>query len=206
LPFPKTATPFHFFLKQIQQSKKGIPRTRSYRAGKRGSGGTRNEVGRNHLMKSSGCKSRPAKASEQAGSECCHSPGTWWCEAYTARKQAREGFQLRNLSRLRMPTRLGERKAASGNDRNCEGRPGIGRSSLAQGHVSKDFPRTQESSPSPARKSGKTAAKGDRRRPRTDGRAVYDLEFTCEGGKPQASEGAATVSTGGKEGTRWRIC
>jgi hypothetical protein len=35
------------------------------------------------------------------------------------------------------------------------------------------------------RKSGKTAANGDRRRPRTDGRAVLRLPSTCEGGEPQ---------------------
>jgi hypothetical protein len=35
------------------------------------------------------------------------------------------------------------------------------------------------------RKSGKTAAKGDRRRPRTDGRAVLRPRTTCEGGEPQ---------------------
>ena len=29
-------------------------------------------------MKSNGCKSRPVKASEQAGSECCHLLGDWW--------------------------------------------------------------------------------------------------------------------------------
>ena len=29
-------------------------------------------------MESSGCKSRTAKASMQAVSECCHSPGDWW--------------------------------------------------------------------------------------------------------------------------------
>ena len=36
-----------------------------------------------------------------------------------------------------------------------------------------------------ARKSGKTAAKGDRRRPRTDGGAVLRPRSTYEGGEPQ---------------------
>ena len=39
-------------------------------------------------MESSGCKSCPAKASEQAGSECCIHRVTGGREAYTARKQA----------------------------------------------------------------------------------------------------------------------
>ena len=40
----------------------------------------------------------------------------------------------------------------------------------------------------PTRKSGKTAAKGDRRRLRTDGRAVLRPRSTSEGGEPQGSE------------------
>ena len=63
---------------------------------------------------------------------------TGGCEAYTARKQAVK-IQLRNLSRLRMPTPLGERKAAFGTTAICEGRPEIA-GVPSSGHVSKDFP------------------------------------------------------------------
>jgi hypothetical protein len=110
-------------------------------------------------------------------------------------------IQLRNQSRLRMPTPLGVRKAASGYDRNCEGRPGIA-GVPSSGHVSKDFPRTQESSPSPLDKRGKTVVKGNRRR-LMDGRAVLRPYSTSEGGEPQGFRiGAATGSTGGKGETR----
>jgi len=44
--------------------------------------------------------------------------------------------------------------------------------SLAQGMFPKGFPMNPGELPISARKSGKTAVKGDRRRPRTDGRAV----------------------------------
>jgi hypothetical protein len=89
---------------------------------------------------------RSKLASRPVASVAIHR-ATGGCEAYTARKQAVK-IQLRNPSRLRMPTPLGVRKAASGYDRNCEGRPGIA-GVPSSGHVSKDFPRTQESSSSP---------------------------------------------------------
>ena len=41
-------------------------------------------------MESNGCKSRPAKASEQAGSECCHSPGDWWVRSVHSKEAGRE--------------------------------------------------------------------------------------------------------------------
>ena len=41
-------------------------------------------------MKSNGCKSRPVKASEQAGSECCHSPGDWWVRSAHSKEAGRE--------------------------------------------------------------------------------------------------------------------
>jgi hypothetical protein len=95
--------------------------------------------------------------------------------------------QLRNLSRLRMPTPLGERKAASGYDRNCEGRPGIA-GVPSSGHVSKDFPRTQESSPSPL-------ARVERRPPRETGgdrgrmdEQSYDLVVPVKVENRRASE------------------
>ena len=86
-------------------------------------------------MKSNGCKSRPVKASEQAGSECCHSPGDWWVRSVHSKEAGRED-QLRNLSMIAMPTPLGVRKAASGYDRNCEGRLGVA-GVVSSGHVSK---------------------------------------------------------------------
>ena len=41
-------------------------------------------------MKSNGCESRPAKASEQAGSECCHSLGDWWVRSVHSKEAGRE--------------------------------------------------------------------------------------------------------------------
>ena len=49
-------------------------------------------------MKSSGCKSRPAKASEQAGSECCHSPGDWWVRSVHSKEAGREGSAPKSVS------------------------------------------------------------------------------------------------------------
>ena len=93
-------------------------------------------------------------------------------------------IQLRNQSRSRMPTPLGVRKAASGCDRNCEGRPGIA-GVPSSGHVFQGFPTNPGELTISARKSGKTAAKGNRRRPRMDGRAVLRPRSTSEGGEPQ---------------------
>lgn len=86
-------------------------------------------------MESNGCKSRPAKASEQAGSECCHSPGDWWVRSVHSKEAGREGSAPKSFI-VAMPTPLVERKAASGYDRNCEGRPGIA-GVPSSGHVSK---------------------------------------------------------------------
>jgi hypothetical protein len=41
-------------------------------------------------MKSNGCESRPVKASEQAGSESCHSPGDWWVRSVHSKEAGRE--------------------------------------------------------------------------------------------------------------------
>src|SRR5260370_11482949 len=75
-------------------------------------------------MKSNGCKSRTAKASEQAGSESCHSSGDWWVRGVDSKEAGREDSAPKSFL-VAMPTPLSERKAASGYDRNCEGRPGI---------------------------------------------------------------------------------
>jgi hypothetical protein len=49
----------------------------------------------NLLVESSGCESRPAKASQQAGSTCCHSPGDRWVRSVHSKEAGRE-IQLRN--------------------------------------------------------------------------------------------------------------
>ena len=49
-------------------------------------------------MESSGCKSRPVKASMQAGSECCHPPGDWWVRSVHS-KEAAVKIQLLNSAR-----------------------------------------------------------------------------------------------------------
>ncbi len=49
----------------------------------------------------------------------------------------------------------------------------------------KGFPTNPGELPISARKSGNAAAKGDRRRPQTDGGAVLRTRSTCEGGEPQ---------------------
>jgi len=93
--------------------------------------GVEKPVGGNRSMKSNGCESCPAKASERAGGECCHSRG---CEAYTAKEAGREGSAPKSYN-VAMPAPSQQRKAASENDRNCEGRPGIG-GVASSGHVS----------------------------------------------------------------------
>jgi len=42
-------------------------------------------------VESSGCESRPAKASQQAGSQCCHSPGDRWVRSVHSKEAGREG-------------------------------------------------------------------------------------------------------------------
>ena len=86
-------------------------------------------------MKSNGCESRPAKASEQAGSECCHSPGDWWVRSVHSEEAGREDSAPKS-NYVAMPTPSYQWKAASGYDRNCEGRPGIA-GVASSGHVSK---------------------------------------------------------------------
>jgi hypothetical protein len=86
-------------------------------------------------MKSNGCESRAAKASEQAGSECCHSPGDWWVRSVHSKEAGREGSAPKSYI-VAMPTPSQQRKAVSGNDRNRDGRPGIA-GVASSGHVSK---------------------------------------------------------------------
>jgi hypothetical protein len=86
-------------------------------------------------MKSNGCESRAAKASEQAGSESCHSLRDWWVRSVDSKEAGREDSAPKSFI-VAMPTPFVERKAASGNDRNRDGRPGIAGVS-SSGHVSK---------------------------------------------------------------------
>jgi len=90
--------------------------------------GVEKPVGGNRSMKSNGCESCPAKASERAGGECCHSRG---CEAYTARKQAVK-VQLRNLTTLRCRRRLSSGRRHPRTTAIAKGGPESGES-LAQG-------------------------------------------------------------------------
>jgi hypothetical protein len=79
--------------------------------------------------------------------------------------------QLRNLTTLRCQRRLSSGRQHPGTTEIAKGDPGSPES-LAQGMFPKGFPMNPGELPISARKSGKTAVKGDRRRPRTDGRAV----------------------------------
>src|SRR6516165_10373543 len=85
-------------------------------------------------MKSSGCKSRPAKASMQAGSECCHSPGDWWVRSVHSEEAGREDSAPKTRL-VATPTPLTERKAASGRPL-LQGRTGVA-GVPSSGHASK---------------------------------------------------------------------
>ena len=137
-------------------------------------------------MKSSGCKSRPAKASEQAGSECCHSPGDWWVRSVHSKEAGREGSAPKSVS-VANADAVRRAEGSIRVDRNCEGRPGIA-GVPSSGHVSKDFQRTQESSPSPL-------ARVERRPPRETGgdrgwmdEQSYDLVVPVKVENRRASE------------------
>src|SRR5216683_3643898 len=121
-------------------------------------------------MESSGCKSRTAKASEQAGSECCHSPGNWWVRSVHSKEAGREDSAPKSLLWRCRRCHLGGRQhsvtteIAKGGPRSPE--------SLARGMFPRGFPRNPGELTISARESGNMDAKGDRRRPSTDGRAV----------------------------------
>jgi hypothetical protein len=125
---------------------------------------------------------RPKLASRPVASVAIHRV-TGGCEAYTARKQAVK-VQLRNLTSLRCRRRLSSGRQHPGTTAIAMDVPGSPESP-AQGMFPKGFPMNPGELAISARKSGKTAAKGDRRRPRTDGRAVLRPHITCEGGEPQ---------------------
>ena len=98
-------------------------------------------------MKSNGCESRPAKASEQAGSESCHSSGDWWVRSVDSKEAGREDSAPKS-NIVAMPTPSYQRKAASGHDRNCEGRPRIA-GVASSGHVSKGISHEPRRAPHP---------------------------------------------------------
>jgi hypothetical protein len=93
-------------------------------------------------------------------------------------------IQLRNLTMLRCRRHVTSGRQHPGTTAIAKGGPGSPES-LAQGMFPKGFPMNPGELPISARKSGKPAAKGDRRRPRTDGGAVLRPRSTCEGGEPQ---------------------
>src|SRR5271156_3719048 len=155
-------------------------------------------------MESSGCKSRTAKASGRAGSECCHSPGDWWVRSIHSKEVGREDSAPKSGSSRRRRCQQGGRQHPD--DRYCEVAPGSPES-LARGMLPKGFPRNPGELTISARKSGNADAKGDCRRLFTDGGAVLRPRSTGEGGEPQGSEvGAATIPTGGKGETGGRGC
>jgi hypothetical protein len=147
------------------------------------------------LKKSNGCKSRPVKASEQAGSECCHSPGDWWVRSVHSKEAGREDSAPKSV-RVANADAVRRAEGSIRDDRNCEGRPEIA-GVPSSGHVSKDFPRTQESSPSPL-------ARAVRRTPRETGgdrgrmeEQSYDPVVPAKVGNRRASERSG-------HGTHWR--
>src|SRR5215467_11968389 len=86
-------------------------------------------------MKSNGCESRPAKASEQAGSECCHSPGNWWVRSVHSKEAGREDSAPKSAN-VAMPTPFCLVEGSIRVRPQCEGRPGIA-GVVSSGHVSK---------------------------------------------------------------------
>jgi hypothetical protein len=93
-------------------------------------------------------------------------------------------IQLRNPLSLRCRRRSSSGRQHPGTTAIAKGGPGSPES-LAQGMFLRGFPINPGELSISARKSGKTIAKGNRRRPRTDGRAVLRPRSTCEGGEPQ---------------------
>ncbi len=88
-------------------------------------------------MKSNGCESLPAKASERAGSECCHSPDDWWVRSVHSKEAGREGSAPKSYN-VAMPTPSQQRKAAFGTTAIAKG-GAESPESLAQGMFPKGF-------------------------------------------------------------------
>jgi hypothetical protein len=133
-------------------------------------------------MESSGCKSRTAKASAQADSECCHSPGDWWVRSVHSKEAGREDSAPKTRL-VAMPTLLTRRKAASGRPL-LRGRAGVA-GVPSSGHASKRIPHEPRRAHHLRSQERKAGAKGDRRRLPTDGGAVLRPRSTDEGGEPQ---------------------
>src|SRR6266852_7653568 len=95
-------------------------------------------------MESSGCKSRTAKASTQADSECCHSPGDWWVRSVHSKEAGREDSAPKSYI-VAMPTPLALRKAVSGTTA-MRGRAGVA-GVPSSGHASHGFPRNPRELP-----------------------------------------------------------
>src|SRR6516225_7153290 len=143
-------------------------------------------------MKSNGCKSRPVKASEQAGSESCHSPGDWWVRSVDNKEAGRED-QPRNRSSLR-----GRRLQSSG--RQYPAATAIARSGRlagvpSPGHAPQGWPRNRRELPisSHTRRtasgngSGGTCNQGSTGGSADGSGAVLQPHSTDEGGEPQGS-------------------
>src|ERR1700681_3152802 len=88
-------------------------------------------------MESSGCNSRTAKASRQAGSECGHSPGDWWVRSVHSKEVGHEDSAPKTRL-VAMPTPLTRRKTASGRPL-LQGRTGVA-GVPSSGHASKRIP------------------------------------------------------------------
>src|SRR5712692_8479576 len=95
-------------------------------------------------MESSGCKSRTAKASTQADSECCHSPGDWWVRSVHSKEAGREDSAPKTRL-VAMPTLLTRRKAASGRPL-LRGRAGVA-GVPSSGHASKGISQEPRRAP-----------------------------------------------------------
>jgi hypothetical protein len=146
------------------------------------------------LMESSGCKSRTAKASMQAGSECCHSLGDWWVRSVHSKEAGREDSAAKTRL-IAMPTLLTRRKAASGRPIQ-RGRAGVA-GVPSSGHASKGIPQE----PRRARHLWSQERKRDRRETRGDRIRVeeqsYDPVVPVKVGNRRASGRSG-------HGTHWR--
>src|ERR1700674_5364454 len=118
-------------------------------------------------MKSNGCKSRPVKASKQADSECCHSPGDWWVRSVHSKEAGREDSAPKTRL-VAMPTLLTRRKAASGRPI-MRGRAGVA-GVPSSGHASKGISQEPRRAPHFLLTMGGTDRQGKPEAIGTDGR------------------------------------
>src|ERR1700739_4026878 len=123
-------------------------------------------------MESSGCESRPAKAGQQAGSTCCHSPGNRWVRSVHSKEAGREDSAPKS-NPWRTPTLLCERKAVPGRPvgRGRTGAAGVSSSGHAFQGILQEPKRARHLLP--AREV--PAAEGDRRQPWMGGEQSYRL-------------------------------